>query len=134
MARLRLEDAAVAFDDVRAGRHPSSPGDFVVRSSALPEWARRFVWDTEDPVDCLPVIRSDRYTPFAGARQLDRGRFRDIARMLDWRMVDPDVVQQAGEGGAEFRTSAPLHTTASWHHPGVVEHFEQADAAVRKER
>lgn len=34
----------------------------------------------------------------------------------------------------ELRTNAPLHTTASWHHPGVAEHYEQADAAVREER
>lgn len=129
-----MHKTQAAFDEVRVGRHPSSPGDFVLRASALPSWARCFVWDTEDPADCVPVRRSDRHTTFPGPKQLDRSKFRHIARILDWRNVDPDIVRQVGEGGAEFRTRAPLHTTASWHHPGVVQNFEQADEAVRKER
>lgn len=62
------------------------------------------------------------------------GRDSATSRALGWDVVDPDIVQHVGEGGAEFRTLAPLHTTASWHHPGVVQNFAQADEAVRKER
>ena len=123
-----------AFDAIRAGRRPPAPGDFVLRSSALPVWARSFVWDTGDPAHCLPVRRSDRDTVFPGEKQLDRGRFREIARRLRWDEVDADILRQVGEGGAELRTEAPLHTTASWHHPGVADHFGEADAAVRNER
>lgn len=130
-----LQATQAAFDAIRAGRCPRSPGDFVIKGSSLPEWARRFVWDAEDPENCRPVVRSDRDTVFPGARQFDRARLREIARELEWDRVDPDILSQAWEGGLELRTNAPLHTTASWHHPGVAEHYEQADApAVREER
>lgn len=43
-------------------------------------------------------------------------------------------MSQVGEGGAELRSAAPLHTTASWHHEGVVDNFASADAAVREEK
>lgn len=129
-----LQRTQQAFDDVRAGRRPRSPGDFVLRASCLPQWAQRFVWDTGCPEDCRPVLRSDRHTVFPGPRQLNRARFRDIAGRLAWHDVDPDILDQVGEGGAELRSEAPLHTTASWHHPGVAEHWEHADAAVREER
>ena len=55
-----------AFDEIRAGRLRMSPGEFVVRQQALPEWARGFVWDTEDASDCKPVQRSTRDTVFPG--------------------------------------------------------------------
>ncbi|KAL3922702.1 MAG: hypothetical protein SGPRY_004465 [Prymnesium sp.] len=58
-----------------------------------------------------------------------------VARQLGWDSVDPDIVEQAGGGGCEVRSEAPLHTTASWHHPGVEHHhFENADAVMRAKR
>lgn len=80
----------LAFDAIKGGRRSS--GDFVIRSSSLPESARGVVWDTGDPASCRPVRRSDRHTVFPGAKQLDRERFRAIARRLRWEEVDRDIV------------------------------------------
>lgn len=95
-----VEDTQRAFDAVRRGELAKTPGDFVIRNSVLPEWARGFVWDTECPVDCVPVRRSDRHTLFHGERQLNRARFREIARKLAWEEVDPDIIEQTGDGGS----------------------------------
>lgn len=96
--------------------------------------ARRFVRDTDDPEDCRPVKRSDREMVFPGERQFNRARFREIGRRLEWDQVDPDILSQGRAGDLELRMLAPLHTTASWHHPGVVEHFAKASATVREKR
>ena len=106
----------------------------MILQSELPEWARAFVWVAENVENCEPVRRSTRDTVFPGKRQLDRARFRWVAEQLGWERVDPDILSQVGEGGCEMRSEAPLHTTASWHHPGVLDNFEAADAIVRDER
>mmetsp|Transcript_27795 Transcript_27795/g.41938 ORF Transcript_27795/g.41938 Transcript_27795/m.41938 type:complete len:95 (-) Transcript_27795:87-371(-) len=59
---------------------------------------------------------------------------RAVAEELRWYDVDPDICNQAFEGGCELRTHAHSHTTASWHHPGVQHHFSEADKIVRAER
>lgn len=123
-----------AFDAVRAGRSFQSPGEFVLREDELPQWARGVVWDCADPEDCRPVQASTAATPFAGPRQVNRARLREIAATLRWEEVDPDIVRQLGHGGAELRSSAPLHTTAKWHHAGVARNFQVADEVVREER
>lgn len=123
----------LAFDRLRRGARFQPPGDFVMLRSELPPWAQPFVWVTEDEQNCVPVVRSTRDTRFSGARQLDRGVLRERARVLGWAEVDPDIVAQAGEGGCELRSEAPLHTMASWHHAGVAQHFDTADAIVRDE-
>lgn len=123
-----------AFDAIRAGRPHRHPGDFVIQLDELPEWAQQFVWDTGNPEDCRPVLRSDRHTAFPGVKQFDRERIREIAAHMGWHSIDPDIVRQAGEGGFELQSAAPLHTTAVWHHSGVVQNFQTADEAVRYER
>lgn len=129
-----LSATQLAFDAIRAGQPFRSPGEFVLREEDLPEWARGVVWDCEDPANCRPVQASTAATPVAGARQVNRARVREVAAMLGWESVDPDIVQQLGHGGAELRSSAPLHTTAKWHHAGVASHFSVADEVVREER
>lgn len=129
-----LAATQAAFDAIRAGRPHRHPGDFVIREEELPRWARGLVWNTEDPHDCRPVTRSTRHTSFPGVKQFDRERLRHIAKTLRWEDVDPDIVDQACEGGFELRSGAQKHITAVWHHSGVVKDFSTADATVRFER
>ena len=122
-----------AFDAVRANLPIPDPGEFVILQSELPTWASPFVWRATTQGDYLPVTRSTRHTHFPG-RMMNRERMREAAAELRWDQVDPDILDQACEGGCEIRTDAPLHTTASWHHPGVSTHFQVADDIVRAER
>lgn len=124
----------LAFDAIKAGRPHHPPGDFVIEEAEVVGWARCFVWDTRDPENCLPVRRSTQQTIFPGEKQFDRQRLREVAAQLGWMSVDPDIVEQAGGGGFELRSDAPRHTTAVWHHSGLVSHFETADQVVRFER
>lgn len=129
-----LGRSQAAFDAIRQGRRHEPPGDYVLKRDVLPEWARPFVWDTGDASDCRPVTRSDKDTVFPGVRQVDREALRTAAEILSWNDVDPDIVDQICNGGMEMRSTAPLHITAMWHHAGVADHFEVADAVVRDER
>lgn len=129
-----MEKVQTAFTAIQGGRQFESPGEYVLRQEALPVWAQPFVWDTGDPDNCQPVVRSDRDTVFPGRRQVDRAALRRAAAVLGWAQVDQDILDQIGEGGMEMRSAAPLHTTAMWHHAGVAAHFEVADAVVRDER
>lgn len=123
-----------AFDAIRAGQPVTDPGEFLVRESELPTWARPFVWEAnESAAGYQPVTRSTRDTVFPG-RQVDREKMREVADQLGWHEVDADICAQAFEGGCELRSHAPAHTTASWHHPGVQSHFSDADRIVRTER
>lgn len=129
-----LERTQEAFDAIRAGRPHRTPGDFVIANADMPEWARVFIWDASDPKDCKPVLRSSQDTEFPGTKQFRRDEIRRVAAELNWREVDPDIVDQAGGGGFELRSEAKRNTTAVWHHSGVVQHFSTADEVVRYER
>ena len=129
-----LQGCQEAFDNLATSKPVISPGEFTIRQTDLPHWAQPFVWDCENPRDCSPVLRSSRDTVFAGEKQVDRAALRRVAIRLRWDEVDPDIVSQVCEGGAELRSEAPRHTTACWHHPGLMEHFATADAVVREER
>lgn len=125
-----LEKCQVAFDCLMTSRSVPPPGDFAICQDDISSWARPFVWDCENPADCSPVLRSSRETVFEGEKQVDGSGGPRVAERLCWDQVDPDIVQQVCEGGAELRSEAPLHTTACWHHPGLLEHFATADACV----
>lgn len=129
-----VEATQAAFDALKAGAVATHPGDFVIKESDLPAWAQGVVWNAEDPARCVPVARSTRHTVFPGERQVDRAQLRRVAEELGWERVDPDIIEQLGHGGAELRSTAPLHTTACWHHAGVGEHWAIADGAVQEER
>ena len=123
-----LAEAADAFAELRAGGRPRGPADITVHQAALVPWARGIVWDTRNPEDCKPVQRSTRRTTFSGAKQVDRAAFRRLAHELRWD--DADIVAQVGEGGIDARSQCSLDTVLSWHHAGLVNHFEQADAVI----
>ena len=123
--------AGQAMATIRAGGTPEPVPTVVVTQDMLPRWARGVVWDTSDKHNCVPVARSTRRTAHPGARQLDRAAFRDAAAELDHQ--DVDIVDQAGEGGLEARSSASLDMVLSFHHKGLFQHISEVDDIVLKE-
>ena len=125
---LRLATEATA--DLRAGRVPKRVPVVTLGQSALQPWARGIVWDTRDPANCAPVVRSTRHTAFSGERQLDRAAFRRAADELGWGAVDQDILEQAGEGGVEVRSDCPLDTVLAFHHRGLAGNVEAVERVV----
>ena len=50
---------------------------------------------------------------------MDRREFRAMAAARRWRAVDADIVDQAGEGGIEARSSCEFVTVLADNHRGV---------------
>ena len=95
----------------------------------LQPFARGVVWDTRDPANCVPVVRSDRHTTFSGRRQIDRAALRRVAAAINW--PDPDIIGQAGEGGVETRSTCPLVIILSFHHRGLLDNVQAAATAIQ---
>ena len=126
-----LERAGRAMVQLRSGARPDNPGTVIVQQHEMQLWARGIIWDTRDPQNCVPVERSDRSTIFPGKKQLDRTALRVVAQQLGW--ADRDLLVQLGEGGIETRSQCGLDTVLSWHHAGLVEHFEAAAKVIDAE-
>ena len=109
--------AALAMAAIRRGERPPDVPTVVITQADMAVWARGVVWDTRDPLNCVPVIRSNRDTTFPGARQVDRAALRAGAEGLAWH--DHDIVDQAGEGGVEARSGCDLTTVLAFHHKGL---------------
>ena len=91
-------------------------------------WAREYVWDCRDPLDCRPVSRSTRHTTFPGARQLDRTAVRETAARMRWH--DADLIDQIGEGGIEVRSDCSRDTVLVFHHPSLFDELPSATKVV----
>ena len=121
-----VEAAFAAAPDLLAGRQHSGPGTLEIPDEWKEEWACLVLLDTRDPTDVVRMRRSTRHTVFPGARQMNRARFRDLISEMDWRRVDPDIADQAGEGGIESRSHCPRRSLFTWCHRGMREHFAAA--------
>ena len=126
-----LVDQAVA--ELRSGRKPPSVPTVTINQDQMAPFARGVVWDCGNPDRCAPVTRSDRHTTFPGQRQVDRAALRKVAAAIGWERVDPDIIQQIGEGGVEARTGCALTTVLAWHHTGVVANLEAATKVIEKD-
>ena len=122
---LRLADLAAV--DIAAGRTARAVPSRTLGQDKLQPWARGLIWDTQDPYHCKPVVASTRHTIFKGERQIDRAALRRIASELDWH--DADIVDQAGEGGVEVRSSCSLDIVLAFHHLGLREQGNAKHAA-----
>ena len=109
-----------------AGEQHDGPGTLEVQDAWKEDWAKDILLDTRDTTDVVRMRRSTRHTVFPGARQLDREQFRALAADMGWQRVDPDIVDQAGEGGIESRSHCPRRTLLAWCHQGMREHFQDA--------
>ncbi len=114
-----LHMSAPAANALRLGEEPHTVPTKVFGQECVVWWARDVVWDCASPLDCRPVVRSDRHTVFPGERQVDRAALRQVAADLAWH--DTDIVQQVGEGGVEVRLSCPLETILAFHYRGVLD-------------
>ena len=121
-----LHLAAAAAAAIERGEKPPAVPTLRIPQPRMPAWARGVVWDTRDPYDCREVEPSTRATVFPGARQMDRAELRRVAAAMRWH--DRDIVDQAGEGGIEPRSSVALETVLAFHHAGLVANL----ASVRK--
>ena len=105
---------------------------YTIPHSDMAEWAADTLWDTSDRLDCMPSVASTRDTPFEGSDQMiDRARIREVAAALGWG--DLDIVDQAGEGGLEPRTTCPRDTVISRHYPGFFAHFASVVTTIQTE-
>ena len=114
----------------RARRGKPQPSATFPQSSLVP-LARGFVWDTRDPLDCLPMQPSDEHTVFPGERQIDRAAFRRMATEVG--SADDDIVGQVGFGGVESRSRCGLTSELHSHAPGLCARPQAANAAVDNE-
>ena len=119
-----------AWEDIADGRQPRRISDLVITPDMMPPWARGVGFNSEDPEDCIPTLRSDRLTQFPGDRQLDRRAYRALCVETGWYDIDPDICEQAGEGGIEIRSQCEWSTTLSFHHKGVTEGINAAQEIV----
>ena len=126
---LQQADAAAAA--LREGRQPPAVPTLTIGQDRMQPWARDVVWCCADPEDCKPVERSTRHTAFPGERQIDRAALRAAAAELGWDDVDPDIVEQIGEGGVEARSACALETVLAWHHVGVTQHVQAAAEVIK---
>ena len=126
----RADEAASAIAKRRAGADVSIPvvPTVTITQDQQPLWARGVVYDCSDKDNCVPVERSDRDTVFPGRKQIDRAALRDVAERLHW--ADHDIVGQAGEGGVETRSTCEKITVLAFHHVGLLDELEAAEAAV----
>ena len=130
---IRYRDAAArAMVAVALGEPFQAPDTVVIPRELKEPWARDVLVDSRNPRDCVRTRISTRWTVVPG-RQLDREAYRDMVDEIGWREVDPDGVEQFGEGGVEDRTTCGFYTVLSWHHTGVVEHFDDADEVITDE-
>ena len=113
------------------GERPPNVETVVLPQEAMPSWARGIIWDCRDRNRCVPMQRSDRFTIFPGARQIDRAAIRQAARDLAWE--DKDIINQIGEGGIETRSQCPLTTVLSWHHKGFETNLEAAKKVIMED-
>ena len=125
------ELASLAAQALIAGRAPPHVPTVVLEQWQQPQWARGIVWDTRSPSRCIPVKRSDRQTVFPGGKQLDREQVRKVAAELDWDSIDPDLINQIGEGGIETRSECELITVLTFHHDSLIRELEGASRDVQ---
>ena len=118
---------------LRSSSPHEGPGTVTVTPDLKESWARLVLLDTRDTTDVVRMRRSTRDTIFAGPLQIDRAALRLMAEEVEWYQIDPDILNQAAEGGLEARTSCPRYTLLAWHHNGVKEHFDAAHAISVKE-
>ena len=124
-----LERADRAAAAIKAGQRSGIRVPTVtIGQDQMQPWARGVVWDTRDPLNCIPVERSTRATIFPGARQIDREALRRVATDLHWH--DHDIVEQACGGGIEARSHCPLDTVLAFHHPGLISEAEAAAKVI----
>ena len=93
-----IADATAAMADLAAGKRVSGPPTLVVTQDELEEWARGIIWDTRDPVNCVPCPPSDETTEMPGP-QINREILRAWAAELN--ITDEEIVAQVGYGGVE---------------------------------
>jgi len=103
----------------------------IFKQDHLHPLARGFIWDCFDPLDCKPMLPSDRNTVFPGERQIDRAAFRRAAAEVG--SEDHDIRGQVGEGGVESRSECQLDTELHCHAPGFWERAEASTQEVEKE-
>ena len=123
-----LARATTAAECMADGRPYESPGTLVIDNDLKEPWARPWLLDTRDPSDVVVARRSTRHTMFAGPRQVSRESIRDTADATGWRDIDPDMVDQAGEGGWESSSFCGRHSVFQWHSIGASNHYADANA------
>lgn len=136
-----MNDATACLKARSAGRAAADPGPFRIHQSEVPIPYRHTVWDFRRcSIHCQrtdhcggPISRSTRDTVFPAAKQASRAAFRFVAEQMGWDEVDPDIVQQHGEGGVELRSDNGLLFEVSLHHMGTYADFDKADATVRSD-
>ena len=126
-----LSAAAVAMAALRAKKSFRRPPTLVITQRQLKPFARGIVWDTRNPQACVPLLPSDRHTQFPGDRQINRAAVRRMAEDVGW--LDHDLLLQVGEGGVESRSECPMDIQLSFHHSGLRDSFDVADAAIAKD-
>ena len=120
--------AELAILAMERGVAYTDPGTKEVPADLKEEIFRHVLLDTRHVHDVVRMRRSTKDTVFAGDRQMSRAAFRELVEETGWRRVDPDIADQAGEGGIESRSHCPRHTLLGWHHRGVHDMFETAHA------
>ena len=126
--RSWMHAAMVAAVAMAKGQDYKPPPDVDVPADLKEEWARPWLIDSRDHMDCVVARRSTRHTIFDGGRQMDRRQFRRAGEEVGWYAVDPDIMDQGGEGGIESRSFLGRCTRLRWHGMGATLHFEAANA------
>ena len=126
------EAASQAQARMRKGQPPNPPPPLEVGPEFKHPHFRTRLVDSRHPSDCLICRRSTAQTQYPG-RQMDRGKFRDMASGLGWEHIDPDIVEQSGGGGTESFSLCSFTTVLSFHHTGAARNFEEADEVLRKD-
>ena len=75
--------------------------------------------------------RSTATSTNEGAKTINAAAIRTMAKELNWR--DEDIISQVCEGGIQPRSDCGRRTILAFHHKGLLEHPEEADATVHKE-
>ena len=75
--------------------------------------------------------RSTATSTNEGAKTINAAAIRTMAKELNWR--DEDIISQVCDGGIQPRSDCGRRTILAFHHKGLLEHPEEADATVHKE-
>lgn len=130
------DKAELCMREYAEGRRGVDPGECRVTQRQIRRFARGRVYDARDPHNVVALQPSTRHTgaeDYPGPRVLDRAAWRATAARHGWARIDPDILNQVGEGGCESRSGRPLVTRLILHHRGLLDSFEVAVEAIKKE-
>ena len=134
---LRWWDKAEACMRAYAeGGRGDDPGECRVSQRQIRRFARGKLYDARDHCNVVELTPSTRHTgaeEYPGPRVLDREVWRATAARHGWATIDADIVDQVGEGGCEARSGRPLVTRLVLHHRGLLDSFDVAAEAIKKE-